>query len=472
MALLLAELGYPEAARRHAGRVPAASLRMATEIHLCLASGQILTDSGKHAEALEQLAAAEQVLHRAIDCGAMVDPWNILGFQGLYPLFNNREESVPDHRIAELVQVVDRLLALYAHLRAEVAAASDAALGQRLTGKLQRLAAWWDRFATTTVHGVPHVSGRDGAAAADHVAQTLTRWRERGEAAADLAFWRDQLQHFRTAKSFALVVDALLLKHDYRAAMALLMNWLNQADQVALEEGEHSFHVLVLRWMLGVVQQSTPEADDLPRKFLDYLEANADEYWHVPRLERPGEAEELPPPERDEEEALYGAAYEGVTYQDSTDDGNEGELLGFEPRQDFDLEQEGERLEKRLRFLSTVSRLFHLASRHLTEDPGRALSALKQEALQAWLARARRNYQDLLALIDTIHERPVPAPSGAYEALVEFDRRNAVKQQILGTAIGTCLEAALAVGSMQGVAPEQLPAEGKRPRWEPALLQL
>jgi hypothetical protein len=481
LALFFAELGYSDAARQHAIRVPAASLRMLTEIHVCLTSAQILCDTGKHGQAGELLGNAEDVLHRAIACGAVVDPWNILGFQGLYPLFNNAEESVPDHRIGELVGAVDRLLGQYAHLRSEAAAAGDITLGPELAEKMDRLAAWWDTFATTTVHDVHHVLGREVAASAQHVAEAMARWRERGEAAADLAFWRKHLERFQSGKSFALVVDALLRKLDYRAAMGLLMNWLSQAERVPLEEGEHSFHILAMRWMLGMSERRGAGGTDaeLVCKFMDHLEANADELWQVPRLERlGGEDELLPMPNPDQPEALYGAAYEGVTYQDSTDDGNEGELLGFEPRQDFDLEEEADRLEKRLRFISTVSRLFHLGGRNLSQVAGLQLPSSHQEILVGWLARARRNYQDLLALMDAVHERPVPAPAGSFESLVEFDRRQRVKHHLLGLVISTCLEAALAVGSLQGATTsgEQdnllATAETKRPRWEPPLLQL
>ena len=72
---------------------------MLTEIHLGLTAAQIHAEAGGFGEAAEQLAVAEDVLHRAIACGAMVDPWNVLGFQGLYPLFVATEDSVPDHRI-------------------------------------------------------------------------------------------------------------------------------------------------------------------------------------------------------------------------------------------------------------------------------------------------------------------------------------------------------------------------------------
>ena len=418
-------------------------------------------------------------MHRAIACGAMVDPWNILGFQGLYPLFNAREDSVPDHRIGELVQVIERLMALYSRLRSDAATAGDAALGLRLATNMEKLATWWDRFASTTVNDIPHISGQEAAASAEHVVGALSRWHERGDATADLAFWREELHRFQTPKSFALVVEELLRKDDYRASMALLMNWLSQAEQVPLEHGDYSFHALALRWMLGITQRQgkpadEPASEELACKFIDYLEANAEDYWQVPRLQSDSDGEERGRPSAevaDEEEPLFGAAYEGVTFQDSADDGTEGELLGFEPQQEFELEYQTERLEGRLRFHSTVSRLFHLASRLLTRDPQRAKAVATTEALEAWLARASRNYQDLLALMDAIHERPIPSPSGSYDSLVEFDRRHLVKQRLLNIVIGTCLDSALAVGGMQSIANADR-AGAKRPAWEPPLLQL
>jgi hypothetical protein len=477
LALVLAGLGYPEAARRYGDKVPAASLRLLTEIHLSLGNAQTLGEAGKLAEAAEELAGAEAVLRRAIACGAMVDPWNVLGFQGLFPLFTAAEDSVPDHRVGDLVQVVDRCLTQYVHLRSEAAAAGQGALNQQLAERAQHLAGWWDQFATTTVNNIPHVRGSDAAASAEHVAEALGRWRERGEATADLAFWRQHLDRFQTAKAFAVVVDALLRKNDFRAAMALLMNWLAQAAQVPLEEGDHSFHFLAMRWMLGLRKQIADGTDvaaarELVAKFLDYLESNAEELWEVPRLAGQ-EVEVLPMPRVDDgDEGLFGAAYEGVTYQDSTDDGNEGELLGFEPKQDFELEAEADQLAPRLRFLSSVARLMHLGGRCLiVEAPG----PRETEVLTGWLARARQNSQELLALLDAVHERPVPAPSGSYNSVIEFDRRNSIKQRLVGGVLGTCLETTLAVGSLVGMLSrtEEAPAAGgKRPGWEPALLQL
>src|SRR5262249_31963669 len=153
----------------------------------------------------------------------------------------------------------------------------------------------------------------------EHVGNALARWRERGEATADLGFWREHLEGFRSPKAFALVIHALLEKQDHRAAMALLMNWLSQAEQVPLEDGQDSFQPLALRWMLNV---TTAGGDVWPlvRRFFDHLEANAEELWVVPTFAQEGPAEE-------EEDDVYGAAYEDVTYQDSADDDEEGEVV-------------------------------------------------------------------------------------------------------------------------------------------------
>ncbi len=103
------------------------------------------------------------------------------------------------------------------------------------------------------------VHGGEASASAGGVAKALARWHERGEASADLAFWRSHLEHFRSPKAFALVVDTLLRKADYRAALALLCSWLSQAEQVPLEEGVWSFHTLALRWMLAVAKRARLE---------------------------------------------------------------------------------------------------------------------------------------------------------------------------------------------------------------------
>ncbi len=496
LALVFAEMGYPKASQQEAARIPAASVRLLSEILSRLTTGQLLVERGELQEAARVLPEVEDLLRRGIACGAFADPWNILGFQGLYPLFNAREDSIRDARIDELVGVVEQSFNLYARLISDAAAVGDARLGEALLANLRRWAAWWDRFASVEVSDVRRVHGGETVASAEHVATALARWRERGQATADLGFWRQHLEGFQSPRAFAMVVDALLRKHDYRAAMALMMNWLSQADQVALEDGQYSFHELALRWMLSLIGEKEPGPrgeDDfgtwpLAKKFFDYLEANAESYWHVPTLELDNGRLGMPR-DSDEDESLYSAAYDEVTYRDSTADNQEGAVAeGGEPQQDFDLETQTERVAGRLRFLSTVARLWQVAARQWQTASGEpqslgetgqarelthSLRHLQNEALGSWLAAAQQNQQQLLALLDALHEQQIPEPLGSHDSLVEYDRRRIVKEQLLYTAISTCLDTAMAVGTLQGAMPSGQSAPGtQHAEWEPLAIEL
>jgi hypothetical protein len=305
------------------------------------------------------------------------------------------------------------------------------------------------------------------------VAGALARWHERGKTAGDLSFWREHLEGFQSPKAFALVVDALLRKQDYRAAMALLINWLGQVEQVPLEDGDYSFQALALRWMLGIAAQPGAAAESWPlvRKFFDYLEANADEYWEVPSLElhAPRVAEGA---EEDEESSLYSAAYADVTYHDSADDNQEGAVAdGQEFQEDFDLEVEGERLTRRLRFLSLVAQLWQLAARQALAVKGASLEADPRDALQGWQEQAQRNHQDLLLLLDAIQEHPIPEALGSHDSLVEYDRRRSLKEHLLYTTIGASLDSAMAVGTLDGTLGTTA-LRPDRPAWEGPAIQL
>lgn len=475
LALLFARLGYPDASRRQAAKIAVTSTRILTEIHLRLATGQLHLDRGDVGEAARLLPEIEDLLERGIACGALVDPWNILGFQNQFPRFISMEDSVRDHRIDELTDVMQQLFHLYARVLSEGAARGEPAASATVDSKdllknMRRRAKWWDRFATLDVSDVTHINGGQEVKSAEHVAGALAKWRERGSAAADLAFWREQHEGFHTPKGFALVVDALLQKEDFRAAMALLMTWLENAEQVPLEEGEHSFHTLALRWMLGVCKAKSGAAQIIT-KFLDYLEANADEFWNVPRLDIAGVGDAPDRGEREEEtESLYSAAYENVTFQDSTDDDVESEVLDIMPQKDFDLTAESERLEKRLQFTSTVARLWNVAVRG-APDSATAEAFAKDDRLANWHTQARENFQKLLALLDRIHEHEIPKPSGAYDSLVEYDRRRGIKDRLLGQVISTALDTALAVGALEG-AHEAGDGDENRPPWQPLVLEL
>ena len=384
LALLLADIGYPIASRRQLQGIHVTSLRLLTETHILLATGNLGIEQGNLEPAAAHLPLVEDLLKKGIACGALADPWNILGFQGQFPRSAALEDSIRDPRIDALVWVVERLFNLHSRLLSEGAARGTFKPATNLAKDMRRLADWWDRFATTTVSDIPHVHGGDATASAQQVAQALSRWRERGSASADLAFWREHLESFRSSKSFALVVDYLLRKQDFRAAMSLLMTWLSQSQEVPLEEGEFTFHQLALRWMLGVCSLAAVEAA-LVVRFFDYLEANADDFDQVLHLDVLGTgSEEASHPSdedpADQEDSLYGAAYEDMTYKDSTDDDVEGEVLDFMPQKDFDLATEAERLETRLKFLATLARLWNIATRTSARPRWRIVARAKRRS--------------------------------------------------------------------------------------------
>ena len=134
-----------------------------------------------------------------------------------------------------------------------------------------------------------------------------------------------------------------------------------------------------------------------------------------------------------------------MTYRDSTA-GDEGAVSDGAPTDVFDLEEESDRLEKRLRFLSTLARLWQIAARFLVSSDASGFETI----LEGWLRNARQKRHRLLDLLDAIHSHTLPEPSGDYDSLVEFDRRRVLKEQLVYTTIATCLDTSLAVGALRG----------------------
>ena len=190
LARLFAEMGYPDASRRQAAIIPVTRGRIVCEIAAKITTSQHDRDQGKLQEAAQRLPEVDALFQRGIECGALVDPWNILGFQGQFAIFSAIENSVHDPRVDELVELVERQLTLMVRLSSEAAASGETALAEQLLEELKRRAAWWDQFASSTVGSVRALSGHDIWLSTTHVVSALSRWREAGEAAGDLAFWR------------------------------------------------------------------------------------------------------------------------------------------------------------------------------------------------------------------------------------------------------------------------------------------
>src|SRR5205807_5493392 len=139
-----------------------------TEIRIRQTEARFAADRGQPADALELLREVEELLRRGIDCGALIDPWNILGYQGLFPIFPGREDTVRDPRAEELIHTVGRQFELYARVLAAAAVAGDTQTRDQLAAAMRGLAEWWDRFATNTVADLPRIHGGERSDAAEH----------------------------------------------------------------------------------------------------------------------------------------------------------------------------------------------------------------------------------------------------------------------------------------------------------------
>jgi hypothetical protein len=445
LALLFAELGFSEASRERAARIPTASARFLSEIHLRQTTAKLAIAREDRHTAFNLLPEIEDLLERGIDCGALADPWNILGFQGMYPLFQAREDSIPDPRIEELIEAVSRQFDVYARLLAVSASAGDTQMPESLVRSMKRLATWWDRFATSDVSDIPRLNGAERAEAALHVAKALAKWsvefgkpREQSSALAaasksQLQFWRSRREGFSSPAAFAQVIEALLRQKEWHAAMALIMTWLSEAETIPLEDSSVSFHLLVDSWLNGVIaSRSGDDRTHLLIRFFELLEANADAFWQVP--DPPFGAKT----DTGDKESRYESAYEEMSYEDSTDDGEEGSVIGGGSDDGFSLEEEARPVEHRLEFLETVAKLWRKALPAIElslEDSGP-----ETEALASWLETARTWQRELLRFIDTIHAIEIPQSPGGLDEVIEFQRRKSYRDQLTDTAIDTCVE--------------------------------
>jgi hypothetical protein len=461
LAQLFAAMGYPAAARGRARTISAPAVRFGTEIRVRQTEAEFAAEHGRHADAPRVLAEVEDLLRRGIDCGALIDPWSVLGFQGLFPIFPGREDTVRDPRAEELIHTVGRQFELYAKAAAAAAIAGDDPARERLLGRMVELAGWWDRFATSTVEDMPRVIGGERAAAAEHVAGALAAWANRDPAANDLAFWRQHRAGFTSPAAFAQVIEALTAHArpgtppagTHKAALGLLMTWLSEGDTVPLEDPSASFQELAERWLRAVVSSAgTPAAERaaLARRFFELLDANADPVWLAPDdwLSNPRPEPRGGDDEDDGNE--FASAYEGVTYKDSTDDGVDGSVAGGEPRPagEFALDAEADALEDRLRFLMTLSQLWRVAARPELWARGDPATA---DTLADWLGTARRVHAGLVRFLERVREIDVPDPVGGSEGMIEFDRRRATKGHVLELGVEACVEAARAAFALTAV---------------------
>lgn len=460
LAAIYARLGFPEAAAEEADVVPAASARMWCQIENRLTACDLALAAGDLERTSLLLQEVSDWIQRGIACGAIVDPWNILGFDANFSLFPALENSVHDHRVDELVALMEQVFALESRLWSEAATRDDQALSRSVSARFRDTVNWWRKYAAHEVSGVEAIDPDEAYRAAQRVAAALHLWHKGGAAVEDVRFWAPHADVFDSPKAYGLVVRALLERDDYVASMALTMHWLERAEQIGLEQGDTSFFEVAERWMTGLRRKiqpgtATPGASHawrLARKFLDYLEANSEEYWRPPTFElgaapRRRHQDELDEGEddadEDQGEQRYEAAYDNMVYRDSTDDGVDSSLADSGPPSDDELMAVSRRLGLRLSFISSVARLWQQAASFALAEGQRGDEF--REVISRWIQQAADNRARLRELLDDVVALPLPTPSGDHDSMVEYDRVRLIKESILEQGIATSVDVSDAI---------------------------
>ena len=301
---------------------------------------------------------------------------------------------------------------------------------------------------------------------------------------------------FDSPKAYTLVVDSLIQRKDYSTAMALLIHWLSQANVIGLQQADSSFHNLAFRWVVeqkklllanGSGHNDRASTDAKPEspetiwnriaKFYDFVEANADQYWDVPdfNLDRQtpsssstedfdteNDKQVLGGDDEEEETSLFSAAYENVTFSDSADDGNEGEIYDTRGSSDEALEAEADRVMDRLEFLGTVASYWRIAATIPLpvdrENGPPELSPTAKEHLEkqrrtvsSWLDQAKRNFEKLTSLSETISRYKIPRNGVDQDSMLQYDQNRLYKESLTDQAILTCVETENAMRTLEAV---------------------
>lgn len=448
---VFARMGYPEAAVRQTAILPVTSARMICKIDCLLLEAEHCSEQGSLDTAVDRTSLAVDLLHRAIECGAMVDPWNILGFESNYSLFPAPENSIHDDRVDALMELMERVFSLYAKLWSESAARDEKIVSERISAEFRQLADWWHQFAVHEMNNVEGIDAQKMFVAAERAAQGLALWHQGGAATGDVRFWAPHAEMFDSPQAFAMVVNALLDQKDYIASMSLLIYWLNEAGRVGLEQADISFQKSALRWLRQVKSSKMPleEKWNTMQKFFDYFEANAQEYWQIPTFDLAiSEMEDLPEDflqddlddpleEEEDQDGLYGAAYEEVVFRDSTDDGVEGSIYDEDHTSELELDEQTRYLCERLGVLECLAELWQIASC----DPSTDLHSWPSRGpvIRRWLDQLLTNRRELLNLVGNVHRFTLPTPAPTPESLIQYDRRRLQKETILEKTISTAL---------------------------------
>ena len=198
----LREDGVFEASKRQSDIIATASSRLLSRIDCYITKAHLDADAGKLDEAASCMPKIENLLHRGVACGAFPDPWFILGFDSQFTLFPAVENSVHDHRLDMLIDLLNDIFDLYSRLEKEAAASGADDLQMTLSDQMSDLAGWWDKYGSTEVSSVEGFSGQAAWESAAMVSTALAAWNKAGKAVGNVSFWRKHVERFKSPKAF------------------------------------------------------------------------------------------------------------------------------------------------------------------------------------------------------------------------------------------------------------------------------
>jgi len=476
LARLFARMGSPAAAKEESDDVHVPSARILCRIDCLLTMGNQSLKQGRLEAAADVPDQIYDLIQRGIECGALVDPWNILGFAGNFSRFHGPDSAVHDHRIDELVHVLELVFGFLSRLWREAAASDDAIVCDRVKHQFLRIAEWWRQFAAHEVSDIHATDPNDSYESAELVARALQLWHRAGAAAGDIRFWAPHAEMFSSPKAYALVIEALLERKDFVGTMGLLVYWLSQANRVGLQSGMVSFSELACVWLdkldskplTAEAEAKSQTPDELRwshiQRFFAYVEANGEDFLRPPRFaltdgnsKSNGNSKSHPKQQDDSEysgtindtdidedsPSVFDAAYEDVVYQDSTDDGMDAPIFEEESDTQDELIEESKRLGQHLTFLTALAQMW----KHVALHPMTLLDTAEEKQLQDrivafedWCRQATVQRTGLLELVKQIASYRIQRSGTDADAMGRYDRKRIVKESLLERAIATAIE--------------------------------
>ncbi len=473
LARLFARMGSPVAAKEESDDVQVPSARILCRIDCLLTLGNQALKHGRLEEATEIPDEIDQLIRCGIECGALVDPWNILGFAGNFNRFHGPDSAVHDHRVDELVHVLELVFGFLSRLWREAAASDNMLVCERVRSQFQNMSEWWRQFAAHEVSDIHATDPQDSFESAELVSTALQLWQRAGAAAGNIRFWASHAEMFESPKAYALVIEALMERKDFVGAMGLLVYWLSQAHRVGLQSGSVSFSELAGLWLekldakpLLEEAQATSRTPDQVRwshiqRFFAYVESNGEDFLRPPSFLL-GKADDkskgnghgksifrdepqLVGDESDDDESksVFEAAYEDVVYQDSTDDGHDAPIFEEESDTQDELIEESKRLGQHLTFLTALAQMWKHVALHpmsLPECIDQQQLKDRMAAIEDWCRQATAHRKGLLELVSQISKYRIQRVGTDADSMGRYDRKRVVKESLLERSIGTAIE--------------------------------